>query len=452
VFAPTLPHSDNFNGEHVNQSFALSWTAAPLAGVDTRVYYYWTKLENKSDIVDFGNAPTQPLASGLGCGNVRGPDNLPTQVVGNCENELYNYTKNNFGFDAYWKFMRGNRLGFGWDYNDLDQHRFDYSGGTWNKFFVEYKNTMLDTLSARIKYQYIDRDSDSTLGNAGVNANDPEYLLRYTTAFDMQSSTTNQLRLYLDWNPMANVGLSFEGIWSDIEYDNVVLGRTKADRTGYFLSGLWNATSAVALNAFASWEEYKYPSNHRYIGTVAGGPTPPSGFCTAANPNCFDPFAPPFQASPGSGTASYNWDSQTKDETWMIGIGADWQAMERLKLSASYIYVNNKGNATFGYQNGVVLNNPPVLNIDNFDNSRQQFFNLKGTWAYDKNWSFTAGYSYQEYNHDDIATNGYQYVLPYQGAVPTNASLSYLNGVDAFTDGHSNIFYLLVNYKFDAPR
>jgi hypothetical protein len=276
-------------------------------------------------------------------------------------------------------------------------------------------------------------------------------MVSYTSAFDMQSSTTNQLKLYLDWSPTPTVGLSFEGTWSKIDYDEVTLGRTKADRQAYFLSGNWNASDALRLNAFGSWEENKYPSNHRYIGTVAGGPNPPSGFCTTANPNCYDPFAPPFQQSPGSTTASYNWDSQTKDQTWMIGVGADWQAMEALKLSASYLYVSNQGNATFGYQNAVVLNNPPVLPINNFDDSRQQWFNLKGVWAYNKNWSFTGGYSFAKYSHNDIASEGSQYTAPYPG-VATNTSLSYLSGYDAFNNGHNNIFYLLVSYKFDAPQ
>ena len=30
--------------------------------------------------------------------------------------------------------------------------------------------------------------------------------------------------------------------------------------------------------------------------------------------------------------------------------------------------------------------------------------------------------------------------------------MSYLSGYDAFTDGHQNIFYFLVSYKFDAPQ
>ena len=91
------------------------------------------------------------------------------------------------------------------------------------------------------------------------------------------------------------------------------------------------------------------------------------------------------------------------------------------------------------------------LNIGNFDNSKQQYFNLKAIYALNKNWSFTAGYAYEKYDHNDIATDGYQYTLPYIGAATPTTSLSYLNGYDAFTNGNQNIFYLQATYKFDAP-
>ena len=267
----------------------------PAANFNTRAYYYWTKLDNKSDLVEFGNAPTTPLASGLGCGNLV-VNGIPTQTVGNCENELYNYTKNNVGFDAWWKFAPGQRLGFGYDYLNIDQTRVDYDKSHSNKLWAEYKNTMFDTLTGRLKYQYMKRDSTLNFSNDPLpngGANNPNYLLPFTSAFDLQSNTTNLVKLTLDWNPMMNVGLSFEGNWAKVDFDDVTYGRTKSDRQGYFLSGYWNASNTVKLNAFGSWEEAKYPSNHRYIGTVAGGPNPPSGYCTAANPNCYDPFAPP---------------------------------------------------------------------------------------------------------------------------------------------------------------
>ena len=106
-------------------------------------------------------------------------------------------------------------------------------------------------------------------------------------------------------------------------------------------------------------------------------------------------------------------------------MGADWQAMEALKLTGSYLYVSNEGNATFGVQNNLAIT-PIPLPINNFDNSKQQYINLKGIWNLNRNWSFTGGYSYMKYSHDDVATDGYQYALPIVrnsgagGIVPTN--------------------------------
>ena len=103
------------------------------------------------------------------------------------------------------EFARGQRLGFGYDYNNLDQTRFDYDKADSNKLWVEYKNTMLDSVSGRLKYQYVKRDSTpNSTTTPPLTANNPDYLLPYTSAFDLQSMTANQFKLYLDWNPMAS--------------------------------------------------------------------------------------------------------------------------------------------------------------------------------------------------------------------------------------------------------
>src|SRR5215470_13474800 len=152
----TLPSENVFNGKNVNQAFALGWTAHPVNNVDTRVFYYWTKLQNKSDDIVFGNTPVQQLPNGLSCGNVPPPAGSPPETPfpqGNCEPDKFNYTKNDVGFDVYWRFARGQRVGFGWDYWNLDQTRVDYDKAHANTFFVEYKNTAYDTLTGRVKYR-----------------------------------------------------------------------------------------------------------------------------------------------------------------------------------------------------------------------------------------------------------------------------------------------------------
>ena len=79
------------------------------------------------------------------------------------------------------------------------------------------------------------------------------------------------------------------------------------------------------LNAFGDWEETKYPSNHRYIGTVAGGPNAAVGILHGGEPELLQPVRP--GRIPDN---SYNWNSQTKDTTWMLGVGVDWPVDGRM--------------------------------------------------------------------------------------------------------------------------
>jgi hypothetical protein len=224
----------------------------------------------------------------------------------------------------------------------------------------------------------------------------------------------------------------------------VTYGRTKSDRQGYFLSGYWNASNTVKLNAFGSWEQAKYPSNHRYIGTVSGGPTPPSGYCTTANPNCYDPLAPP---NPNN---SYNWSSQTKDKTWMAGVGADWQATDALKLTGVIPLHQQRGQRDI---RGAEQRRD-LTDAASDQQLRQQqaavlqpeeYLELQPELVVHRRLLVS---DVQAQRHRDRRLH---YVLPIvtnsgAGGIvpnkPTSTSLSYLNGYDAFTNGHSNIFYL----------
>ena len=417
VYNATLPDASTFNGKNVNQSFALSWTAVPTTNVDTRVYYYWTKLTNDSDVIQYGNAPTAPLASGLGCGNFT-VNGIPTQTVGNCENELYDYTKNNVGFDVWWRFAKSQRLGFGYDYNNLDQNRVDYDKSHWNRLWAEYKNNMLDVVSGRLKYEWLKRDSTSNYSNAGLTANDPNYLLPYTSAFDLQSSTTNQVKLYLDYNPMPMLGFAFEGRWAKQDYDDVTYGRTSSERQGYFLSGNWGDAAKLRLSAFGSWEETKYPSDHRYIGTVASGPNPPAD---SARQPTRTATARSSRRGAGRGVVQLELRHQGHDVHDWRGVGLAGHAVVdvegvvpvRAERRRGHVLVTNPERAYDMVAGPAGLGNP--LNIGNFDNSKQQYFQLKAIYAFNKNWSFTAGYAYEKYDHNDIATGGYQNTLPYAG-------------------------------------
>ena len=427
-FGLTNPNVSDFRGKVNNSTFSLAWSAMPMTNLDTRVYYNYQKRDNESTHVEF-----TPV-SGLSCG---------TGIV--CDNELYNYEKWNVGLDAYWRFARGNRLGFGIDYLNFENNRVDYDEVKDTKLYLEYRNTMIDTLAVKLRYTYLDRDSNFLLGHEGANANDTLFLERFIGRYDLQPLKRNEVKLDIDWSPHPLVDLSAEAIWKDNDYErggseisyngepiDEFLGRTKDKRKEIYLSASFGDPSKVRATAFYDIEWITYDSFHRNIG--AGSCPTTSGGVTATN--CFDPNTAP-------NSIAYNWSAKNKDKNWLAGIGVDWPVVPNVLLKASYLYVRTDGKADIAAQNN--FGNP--LPITAYDDTKTQSFNLKAIWDINRNWQMTAGYAYEKYTYSDDQYNGYQYTVPFP-AVSNNTSQSYLNGFNAFTNYKANIFYVLGTYRF----
>jgi len=409
IYAPTLPNVGTFDGKIENQTFTLALASSPIKNVDTRVFYNYYKRKNDSTEVTYSG----PFVL---CGGAP------------CEGLLFEYTKNNVGFDVYWRVARGHRLGLGYQYWDVDENREDYDHHTDNTFFLEYKNTVLDNLSARLKYEYLQRRSNYLRGNSGVDANDPNFLERFVGRFDLANLDQNKVKLTVDWSPMPLLDLSLEAIYKDNDYQDFTIGRTKDRREEVYASASYGDPSKLRFTVFGDVENIKYDSFHRNVGASP---------CNAASgPNCYDPSAPP-------NSTAYNWSATNKDKNWTVGAGVDWPAMDRLMIKASVLYYKTDGTADMASQGN--FGNP--LPINDFDTTETTSLNLKGIYSINKSWSVTGGYSYEKYSYSDVRFNGYQYTLPFPG-VTNNASQSYLNGYNAFTPYEANIYYLVATYHF----
>ena len=431
-FGLTNPNVSEFNGKVNNTTFSLNWSAVPMNNLDTRVYYNYQKRDNESTQVEF-----RPV-SGLACGTVAG-----TTLPGPCDNELYSYEKWNVGFDAFWRFAKGQRIGGGVDYIDLEHNRIDYDEVKDTKLFLEYRNTMIDTLAFRLKYTYLDRDSNFILGHEGVNANDTLFLERFIGRYDIQAVKRNEVKLDFDWSPHPLFDFSAQAIWKDNDYKrggsaisyngepvDEFLGRTKDERKELYLSASFGDPSKVRATAFYDVEWITYDSFHRNIGAGSCPVTNTSGQITANN--CFDPNTPP-------NATAYNWSAKNKDKNWLAGIGVDWPAMANLLVKASYLYVKTDGKADIVTQNN--FGNP--LPITAYDDTKTHSFNLRAIWDINRNWQMTAGYAYEKYEYSDDQYNGYQFTVP-----AASNQTSYLNGFNAFTNYKANIVYLLGTYRF----
>lgn len=417
-FGSTGVNVSHFTGKIQNDTFTASLASHPISTIDTRIYYNYYKRNNDSTEVIY------PATSNVACAG------------GPCESNPFTFTKNNVGVDAYWRFMPKNRLGVGWDYLKQTQNEGGYDNIRTNKFFVEWKNTALANLNTRIKYTHLQRRSDFTEGDVGEDANDPEFLQRFSSHYNWDNLDRDEVKLVANWSPIPFLDFSLEATWKSNDYKDIVLGRTNDHRKEIYLSGGWGDPSRLRITGFGDWEHIKYDSDHRQIG---------SGSCTTGTPpvtfpNCFDPSTPP-------STLAFNWSARNKDENWVIGAGVDWPAMERLMVKGSVLYYHTDGSADISSQNN--FGNP--LPIRAYDDSKRTSVNLKGIWSYDRNWDFTLGYAYERWRYNDAGYDGYQYTIPFPG-VTTNASQSYLNGFYAFTNYTANIVYVLATYHFDTIK
>ena len=148
AFVNVAPSTNTFSGDEERQTFTAGWQATPVANLDTKLYYNWQKMKNDSTDVIF--CPTGASTCG-----------------GTFENDLWHYEKNNVGLDAWWRINKANRLGFGYDWYKIKQNRIDFDNNTTNTFWVEWKNSSIETLQAKLKYWYSKRTGDYLEADAG---------------------------------------------------------------------------------------------------------------------------------------------------------------------------------------------------------------------------------------------------------------------------------------------
>ncbi len=406
VFGATNPDRTAFDGDIRHATASLSLHSNPTRQIDTRAYWNWFNKDNRSPNIVFTTPP-----AGLNCGGL------------SCITETLSYRKNNVGLDVGYRFNSSHRLVVGLDYVDLHRNRVDFDQTKDQKASIEYRNTMLDWASARLKVQHLQRRSHFLKGDAGTGPADPNYLNRFVARFDASNVDQNLVKAVLDFQLSELWDIGLEGIYKQNKYKDTVLGRTKDDRQELYLSVAWGDIQRFRVMAFADVEWIQYDSYHRNISDLAAA-------------NAYDPFAAP-------NNSNYNWGARNNDRNYAVGLGADWKPAERWKLNGSLIWQRTRGTADFSVQAGAI---PvvPATSISNYDNTRKVAVNLRGTYSFTKQWDFTTGYAFERFRFSDISYDGYQYTIA--GATP--AQTSYLSGAFANPNYTAQIVYVAATYKF----
>jgi MtrB/PioB family decaheme-associated outer membrane protein len=407
----TNPNLSTFDGEVVHKTASLALHSNPTREIDSRIYWNKFEKDNRSTKVTF----TPAAGSNLQCGG------------GPCVTEIMSYKKNNLGADVGFRIGSTNRVVAGLDYVDLERDRVDFDETKDKRASLEWRNTSLDNLSSRFKYQVMQRRSHFLEGNAGAPppTPDPLYLNRFVARFDASNVDQSLIKLLMDWIPAELWDVGFEGILKQNKYKDTVLGRTKDDRQEFYLSAGYGDIKQSRVFAFADIELVKYDSYHRNISALT-------------DPNAYDPNSPPACVTTN---CNYNWAATNKDRSFAYGVGVDWVPAERWKVKGSLISQKTAGNVDFSVQSTPAPITPAV-NIVNYDNARKVSLNLKGIYAYTKQIDLIGGYAFEKFRFDDISYNGYQYTIG------TGTSTSHLSGLGANPNYTANIGYVAATVKF----
>ena len=436
--AVTAPTSANFNGDIKKTSGALALTSSLTDNLDSRIY--WNTYEKKNHSTKIGYAASAAPNA------VFAATAAPT--------ELFGYKKDNYGIDLGYRIAKQHKLSAGYDHSKIDREERDDATETKdNTYYAEYKNTVLDNLSGKFRYQYMERRSNmypngpAGLVSATANLNTTIQYGTWFTAFDVANFNQDSVKLVLDWTPADFVDVGFQAILKNNDYKGRPYGQQKDDRTEYNLTVSFGDPNRFRITGFGNWETVKYEHTYR-------------SSCTAITPavSC-DPGQPQSGATNTTTGNQFNWAAKTKDNNYVLGVGGDWAATSKLRLKVSYLYSKTTGGVDFSSTNnwGITDNgvNQPGLVPYVTDNTKKQTHNLKAIYNVNRNWEVSGGYAYEKYEYvDGQMTNGYnggysnyQSIL---NSTTTGALVmqNYLSGAFANPSYKANVVYVLGTYRF----
>jgi len=422
----TAPSSSAFDGETETKTASLSLTSGWGGGVDSKIYLNYYDTKNNSTLVTYSQG-----FNGTGpCPAVSYPStSTPTQFcIGPYPNSLFSYKKQDYGIDAGWRIDRGNKVSGGLNLLEIEREgREDADKTKEDKAWLEYKNSMLEDLSGRIKYQRLERHSDLNparpVAQSPFTDATPAQVAYYFRAYDVSNANQNQIKVVLDWAPMPLLDMGFEFAWKKTDYKDLSYGRSDDVRREYNLTVSIGNPKEFRITGLVNYELVEFnQAYHQGTGPFPGGTQTATDF---------------------------DWGTKNTQINRLFGVIADWPVMERLAFKGSYTWTKTGGGVDFtsGNTAGVGgFNGGPLVNYVT-DNTQKQTLNLKGDYKLDRQWTLTVGYVHERYDYADDQMRGYQGFYPYfQNLGATN--ISWFSGAFANPSYQLYVYYLVGTYKF----
>ena len=400
--------SDQWNATAQVMNGNVTLTSRPLAHLDVKAAYTINTFKdttNRTPVYNAGNVeentaiPTTTLAQLQGT-------NCNGASVDSCT-VPWAWTKQKSSLEANYQIFTGTKAGLGYTYNDNDHRYMLNDHYTESVYSAKVSSRFMPGLFAQATFEHGDRSAK--VQNLGAAPNSPleipAFFVNNGAAMWFNSSriqNTVKSKLSYALNDQLDIGVN--GQWVTEHYPEIsMLGLEKDGRESIGPQIGWRPSADFSTSLFYNYERINYQSASVY-GTIC---STAAGVASATVPSAAAPN--PVCATGTTGQAGAAWAQNNISNAQTIGATAEWQASEKLKLSATYNY--SLGNITWDYADNILPGtlaamNPyyqyawtaqPIPKVSSQLNSVK----LRSEYKLTDSMTMLLGYTFEKFNNTD---------------------------------------------------
>lgn len=388
--------SQNYKGNIHYTSIATALTSNPIAPLNLRLFYNYFDRDNQSTLLaTYGTDPTS----------------------------RFDYTQQSAGIDAGYRLPARTKVDVGYEYQQVTRSRDDGTKTRDHIAYAQVKNSFLDWMSAKLRYQHLIRKSDTVSPASLADPIDQFYVDNFRR-FDVADKTEDKVKLGIELTPLDNLSFGIEYNFKLNNYDTSLLGAT----TNHI-----DASALTSLLGIQSDTRHELSLDANYAISIV-----------KLNGYVDMEFVERKMKAHELDLETFNWSSDRKDRTYACGLKADIDIIKNiLSAKTGWRYEKTHGSNDFSYPGTVVT---PPQNISALDNFERQTFNLSFAYQMTKQMLMSLGYMYERLKYNDNAWNGYQ--LANTDGAGGGAPGVFLTGAYANPNYQAHLGFLKLSYSF----
>ena len=344
---------------------------------------------------------------------VHNDSNLPSTADDSTDlrlNRPYSMEKSKFKLDAGYRLGMGNKLSFGFEYEEVDRDFSEVANMDEQTFSVKLSNTSLDYADGWIKYNRSSREGSDYVTNQqfldghdpavvahiaatdfpGLYENDP-LLIKFMMADRERDLVSAAVNLY----PSDLVSFSITGTYRNDDYEKKQVGLHQSKNSNITFDVAYNPENDFDAYAFVTFEDFE-SSQMGY--RRRGGPFPPG---VARSPGSF-------------------WTIDSTDDVLTFGAGIKWVVVED-KFNVEIDYLSSDA------QTEIEPNSSGLTFLPFPDDITTELssISLSGEYAFRENMRLRFRYLYEKYETKDFALDNVTSNTLANIILPGNSSPNY---------------------------